>query len=295
MRDWGIYMVILLWIVCGKMHGQFLKNPSFEGPPGISLAPPSWEAYDVYSTPDTDPISCDQHAASEGETYLTLVTRGEEHVTPGSSENISTGLLIPLEPGKFYRLSMDLASRENFGHFTWETGYIEYNTPVFLRIYGADVSNQKGELLSESGTINHPDWERYDFYLVPLNEYHGLVLDVEREGGPPGWGNLVIDDLELTEVDDVPLDAGPLEIPNVFTPNGDGINDELVIKGLREGSTLMVYDRTGREVFSSNDYKQDWGGTGKSGDPLDQDTYWYVLLPSHLDEVFKGFIYLKRE
>jgi len=42
-------------------------------------------------------------------------------------------------------------------------------------------------------------------------------------------------------------------IPNVFTPNSDGINDEFVIQYQGyQGYTLVVYDRWGIEVFNNN-------------------------------------------
>jgi gliding motility-associated-like protein len=108
-------------------------------------------------------------------------------------------------------------------------------------------------------------------------------------------GHLLLDNLVLEELDELPLDAGELVIPNVFTPNGDGVNDLLVIRGLRKGSSLHVYDRWGQEVYVSDDYTQDWEGRDPAGEALPEGTYWYVLLPSHLPRAYKGYIYLKRE
>lgn len=65
-----------------------------------------------------------------------------------------------------------------------------------------------------------------------------------------------------------------LVVPNVFTPNGDGTNETFVIGNLElyPGSTLIVYNRWGRKVYESADYKNDWGGDGHS-----EGVYYYIL------------------
>lgn len=64
-----------------------------------------------------------------------------------------------------------------------------------------------------------------------------------------------------------------LIIPNVFTPNGDGINDFLVFENLEFfQNELKVFNRWGREVFSQTNYQNDW-----DGDDLNAGTYFYVL------------------
>lgn len=83
-----------------------------------------------------------------------------------------------------------------------------------------------------------------------------------------------------------------IAIPNVFTPNGDGINDLFVIKGLDsyQASKLVVTDRNGQKVFESNDYKNNWDGAN-----LPEGTYFYILYPGGDDSSYrKGTISLLR-
>jgi gliding motility-associated-like protein len=291
-----IYLVALgLLLFRVEVPGQFFANPSFEGTPGLSVPPPEWQPFSTFSTPDTEPLPCDHYMPSHGNTYLTLVTRGEGYDPGGEREDIITSLLIPLEPGHYYSLSVDLASRDEVGHFTWDEGFVAYNEPVALRIYGTDEGTMTGELLAESEAITGNAWERDTFILVPCLPSRFLILEVFTVSGSPGWGNLLLDALSMEELDELPLDMGELIIPNVFTPNGDGFNDELVIRGLRSGSSLMIYDRTGKELFKSADYRNNWDGRDRSGKDLPPGTYWYVLIPSHLNDVYKGYLYLKRE
>lgn len=63
-------------------------------------------------------------------------------------------------------------------------------------------------------------------------------------------------------------------VPNVFTPNGDGQNDTFVIANLDQfpGSALVIYNRWGRRIYSSDDYKNDWDGDNHS-----EGVYYYTL------------------
>ena len=53
-----------------------------------------------------------------------------------------------------------------------------------------------------------------------------------------------------------------LSIPNLFTPNNDGVNDFFVIEGLENYSSpkLIVRDKNNRIVYQSDAYKNTWGG-----------------------------------
>jgi gliding motility-associated-like protein len=66
-----------------------------------------------------------------------------------------------------------------------------------------------------------------------------------------------------------------LTIPNVFTPNNDGINDYFEIENLEHypGSTMVIYNRNGRKVFEHNDYDGNWW----DGRGAPDGTYFYVL------------------
>uniref|UniRef100_UPI0029317BA9 Ig-like domain-containing protein n=1 Tax=Pedobacter gandavensis TaxID=2679963 RepID=UPI0029317BA9 len=65
-----------------------------------------------------------------------------------------------------------------------------------------------------------------------------------------------------------------LEIPNTFTPNGDGKNDTFQIIGREnyDSIDLAVFNRWGDQVYHNNNYKDEWDGAG-----LNEGTYFYVL------------------
>jgi len=75
---------------------------------------------------------------------------------------------------------------------------------------------------------------------------------------------------------------GKITVPNVFTPNVDGLEDTWNIQGLEnypEERTVRVFDIWGVLVFSSVGYKQPWNGT-YNGRDLPVATYYYLMLRS---------------
>lgn len=88
--------------------------------------------------------------------------------------------------------------------------------------------------------------------------------------------------------------AAPLIFPiNILTPNGDGVNDVWVIKDLEKfpENEVTVFDRSGRTVFYTKNYQNDWTGY-LSGKLLTEGTYYYVikLKRNAKFEIVKGFI-----
>ena len=69
-----------------------------------------------------------------------------------------------------------------------------------------------------------------------------------------------------------------LYVPNVFTPNGDGINDAFhVSAGNMKEYALYIYNRWGEKVFESYNPNIDWTGTSDAGVPYSAGTYYYIL------------------
>ncbi len=83
---------------------------------------------------------------------------------------------------------------------------------------------------------------------------------------------------------------GP-EVPNVFSPNRDGINDTWRIKYLEgyPGASVDVYNRYGQVVYRSIGYDKDWDGTYQ-GNPLPVGTYYYIINPKNGRQIITGAV-----
>ncbi len=80
-----------------------------------------------------------------------------------------------------------------------------------------------------------------------------------------------------------------LSIPNVFTPNGDGVNDRYEIPYLDRyiSSQLYVFNRWGQLVYDGDNYSGGWDG-GKLPDGV----YFYVLKCQGYweEDIFRGSV-----
>jgi len=104
-----------------------------------------------------------------------------------------------------------------------------------------------------------------DITSYPIQELgmHTICLEVISDAGCP---DTLCRDFEIT--------TASLDAPNVFTPNGDGLNPVLVFDQLQyyPSSTLYVYNRWGNLVYEKENYQNNWDG----GD-LSEGVYYYVL------------------
>lgn len=69
------------------------------------------------------------------------------------------------------------------------------------------------------------------------------------------------------------------ELPNVFTPDGDGKNDKFIPFPYKfvEKIDLIIYNRWGNEVFRTNDPDINWDGTDiNSGKAVSDGVYYYI-------------------
>lgn len=85
-------------------------------------------------------------------------------------------------------------------------------------------------------------------------------------------------------------------VPNAFTPNGDGVNDEFGIYGNLNGVEYMeikVFNRIGEKVFESNNHNFTWDGTYQGQKLQPQVLTWQMKLTwmnGHRDELRKGTV-----
>lgn len=94
------------------------------------------------------------------------------------------------------------------------------------------------------------------------------------------------------------LEEYTIDVPTAFTPNGDGINDVIYVKGwgIKELIRFKIYNRWGQLVFETDDISVGWNGYFK-GELQNVETYVYVVdAIMYDDEEFskKGYISLLR-
>ena len=110
--------------------------------------------------------------------------------------------------------------------------FTSFNLPVGFTL------SSSGELNLISATVKDSG------FTVTVTDQYGCTADKEYE---------------ITSI---------LFVPEIFTPNNDGINDIFM-----KGFSLVIFDRYGVKIYEGDD---GWDGTYK-GKPASSDTYFYIL------------------
>ena len=87
-------------------------------------------------------------------------------------------------------------------------------------------------------------------------------------------------------------------MPNIFTPNGDGVNDLFypVMIGFKE-MTCLVYDRWGVLIYEFNSLTDKWSGENLKGKEANAGTYFYIFTGMDIYDknyLLKGYVQLIR-
>ncbi|MFH1297237.1 MAG: gliding motility-associated C-terminal domain-containing protein [Bacteroidota bacterium] len=94
-----------------------------------------------------------------------------------------------------------------------------------------------------------------------------------------------------------PPEPDCLEVYNVITPNGDGINDTWIITCIEQypDNTVQIVNRWGNRIRSFDRYDnadQVWNGTNHRGEPVPDGTYYYILTIKDM-EPRTGWIFVR--
>ena len=108
-----------------------------------------------------------------------------------------------------------------------------------------------------------------------------------------------LSDSQLHSIEAMAIDSvgDVLEIPNVFTPNGDQVNDYFEVT--TDGTTVYefsVFTRTGTRIYHSLSPRIFWDGNSLDGGELKEGIYYYVIEEDGGTSPFEtaGFMYLFR-
>ncbi len=163
------------------------------------------------------------------------------------------------------------------------------------------------------GKYNNPDGERPVFSLWEVITGFADISNPDAlETDFTGLDDTFNDELKVIWtvskgvcediIDTVTLNVMDVTSPTGFSPNGDGVNDKLVIRGLENSpeNEVIIFNRWGVKVQSWTNYSNDdgWDGKDKNGNDIPEDTYYYVLTAKDIKDrthTYKGFIVLKRQ
>ena len=83
------------------------------------------------------------------------------------------------------------------------------------------------------------------------------------------------------------------DIPKGISPNGDGKNDNFDLSGL-DVKKVEIFNRYGQEVYSKENYTNQWNGQANNGNDLPTGTYYYMIERRN-GETKTGWVYINRQ
>ncbi len=205
---------------------------------------------------------------------------------------------------------------DGFAPFTylWTTGQTTSN----ITVSGGGPSIIGVELIDYCDFTAQAEFEVVipDPFIIPDDAWTcvGQPIDLQPEGGaqPLTWEYdeelLTMDNgtfsgtttgfYEISVTDDcnvsgtiiLEIKVCDTEIPNIFSPNNDGVNDIFAIRGWEgfPNSRLEIFNRWGGLVYENDNYRSNW-----RGDDVADGTYFYIYYRSD-GEIFSGSLQIVR-
>lgn len=165
------------------------------------------------------------------------------------------------------------------------------NDAIQYNVYYAQTSEEEPHLIYSTTNMNDTTFTHVDDYMgIPSIAGCYAVTAVDS------FAN------ESPIINNVCVDNCPVyELPNVFTPNGDGINDFVIPLPYRyvKDVSIKIYDRWGLLMFETTDPDILWDGkSAQSKGQCPDGTYYYICTVNEIrvhgitPRVLKGFIQL---
>lgn len=147
---------------------------------------------------------------------------------------------------------------------------IDYLLPVTTDLGRDTFLCEDQPYLLDASTAVAADYQWEDGSMAPRRLVFGpgaYVVSVKSEC------ETVIDTLNI-----VPCEICQVFMPNVFSPNNDGLNDRFFPQGpcALENYEMLIFDRWGNQVYQSNNPSEGWNGKIR-GDVAPQGTYVWTI------------------
>lgn len=187
-------------------------------------------------------------------------------------DGVTTASYTVTQPGTYY-----VTATDGKNTFT-DSVTIHYQPSIKLP---QDTTLCRGESISLA-----PDYPTKKF--VWSTGSTDSTLSISQEG--QYWVSLANNHCPITDTINVQVVDCPSNVPNVFTPNGDGKNETFVIDNIAlRPWRLAVYNRWGAQVYASESYQNEWRGDG-----LPEGVYYYDLYCQPLRRRLKGWVQILR-
>jgi len=281
-------------------------------PPAAGGTPP----YSFYWAPTTglnNPNAPNPTASPQSTTTYSLTVvdaafmSASDQMTVFVHPNPDISTLNPSVEFCFYEDTI-LDAGSGFSSYNWSTGETTQNIHVQTSgNYSVTVTNSFG--CSASASIEALTYLQHEILITATEPVCSYEATIELNASPPAgvWSGFGVIDSIVGLFSPLETDTGlfyvhyttlgpcgnsdsaairvidctpfvpTLYVPNIFSPNGDGENDILFVRG--EGVQyieFIIYNRWGEKIFITNDINKGWDGTHK-GKMCDPAVFTYIV------------------
>ncbi len=237
---------------------------------------------------EADSVSC--VGSTDGKAEIT-VTGGTPGLNPAYTYAINGG--TPQESGSFYDLAAgvyQLVATDGQGCHLDTSVTVDEPLPVNVAIDPMDTTLDLGSSITLNLLVDNPGGQTISIYAWSPSAGLTCIDCPAPIATPYQRQNYTVvvtygKNCTATASAIVRVNHGPdTYIPNAFTPNGDGTNDEFTVYGSGlKTVTMRVFNRWGEKVFDSGDNQwASWDGTYK-GVLQPPAVYTYVVELTYLD------------
>jgi gliding motility-associated-like protein len=196
--------------------GQYLTNPSLEGPAGTDGQPYGWQNSPLLTGSDPNfyssfiPLGSDkEYTPIDGETFTLYRARGrtynESHHEPETREYSFQELIKPLETNSCFKFEAYLAFNPHHQVMDSDPDLVDKSFPLKLQVWGGNGPYARDKLLVDSDPISNEDWLKYTFYFSTEDiEYSWILFEVQWDTisvrSEPYNAYMLIDNLALESI-----------------------------------------------------------------------------------------------
>lgn len=206
-------------------------------------------------------------------------------VSPGDSTTYTVVFTTPSGCSDTASYDVNVVDPAGAGFIAWPDDYVIFSgDSTLVHVIPATAVTYSW---TPPTNLSHPD-STNSYAFPPSTTIYSVTGD---------FGTCSITDTLIIRVVDFICDEKYVYLPNAFTPNGDGINDVLMVRTSDKVQIyLAVFERWGEKVFETSDKNLGWDGkvNGRDADPAVFDYYLKAVCPGGQEFFKKGNITLIR-
>jgi gliding motility-associated-like protein len=268
----------IVWNTSAHINDSTISNPVFE-----------------YSNPGPNPITFTYIATSDSAGFVCYSDTMNVTVYPNPTFNLPNDTVYFCENS-----NVTLDAGGGYSTYLWSNGFVTQTITVSdTGWFTVTVTNDVLCANTDSSYVVKLFLPNFDIPDVTICEGDTALLTTPSWQGSFLWNTGSTDTLLLVTqagtytltitntcgsyTDSIQILEKPniniTQLPNVFSPNGDGLNDEYTIADLQfaEEFVLLIYNRWGRLLFETSDANIAWKGTGDGNSEASPGVYFVIL------------------